>query len=116
MADAKVYKYTAQRIVPCRGCGMEIFFYRSGEKADGSPRYIPVSLETGTSHFLDCPSANQFSGSKKCGGVMNKKQSEVAARRIFREVIATLESVPWDEKEGEYTRLISEIILEEAEK
>ena len=65
MADPRVCEYTGQRKVPCRGCAMEIFFIRSGEKKDGSPKYIPISLETGTSHFLDCPEANQFSGSRK---------------------------------------------------
>lgn len=65
MADSKTYQYTGQRKVHCDGCGMEIFFVRIGEKADGSPKYLPVSLETGTSHFLDCPEANKFSGSRK---------------------------------------------------
>lgn len=44
---------------------MEIFFVREGEKKDGSPKYIPISIETGVSHFLDCPQANDFSGSRK---------------------------------------------------
>jgi len=68
MADPKVYEYNGERQVKCRGCQMEIWFLRNGEKADGSPKYLPVSLETGTSHFLDCPAANKFSGSRKRAG------------------------------------------------
>lgn len=65
MSDPKTYPYHGGRKVPCSGCGMEIFFVRAGEKKDGSPKYIPVSMETGTSHFLDCPKASDFSGARK---------------------------------------------------
>ena len=68
MGDPKVYQHQDQRTVKCRGCQMDIWFLRNGEKADGSPKYIPITLETGTSHFLDCPEANQFSGSRKRAG------------------------------------------------
>lgn len=65
VAEPKVYQYNGGRTVSCRGCDMEIFFVNVGLKKDGSPKYLPVSLETGTSHFLDCPKANDFSGSRK---------------------------------------------------
>ncbi len=65
MGEPKQYEYHGGRKVACLGCGMEIFFIREGEKKNGSPKYIPISIETGTSHFLDCPKANDFSGSRK---------------------------------------------------
>jgi hypothetical protein len=56
MADETVYPYEGELIRECRACGARIFF-----KVLSSGKYMPVSEDTGKSHFLDCPKASSFS-------------------------------------------------------
>jgi hypothetical protein len=44
---------------PCKKCGAQLFFIRSKQ----SDKLIPYT-ESGISHFLDCPFADDFSKSK----------------------------------------------------
>lgn len=42
----------------CQKCDAVIRF----EKNEKTGKFVPISVATGQSHFLDCPKANDFSG------------------------------------------------------
>lgn len=58
--EPKTYEHEGEKICQCNGCEAKIFF-----KEMPSGRFMPISVETGTSHFIDCPARNDFRNRKK---------------------------------------------------
>ena len=63
------FEHEGEDIRHCQACNAKIFF-----KQMPSGKMMPVSLETGESHFADCPNAGDFRNRKHRNVIWKKKK------------------------------------------
>lgn len=69
------YQHNDEPICRCR-CGAWIYFKREMFQAPH-----PINLETGESHFADCPYADEYRGSGKRAEERAREMEEAARRQ-----------------------------------